>query len=203
MNISPVPVRRCVTSCSSSSSGQSEAIQWEWLCVFQGKKSVYKAVERHTSPSWYWAWVCDAHCSSWPLKLSLWNSLVMADRDFPLVSGRNRPTYSADNKQTAPKGTKQNSLNSLCKRKGKRKLSDWRKTRCKWNVLFSVSAFPTYMYSYADRSITPKIKTPASWQTVLLPYFLNLRLWTLGGAVASQKKFKRSLLCCIYLPDTL
>lgn len=40
----------------------------------------------------------------------------MADRDFPLVSGRKRPTYRADNRQTAPKGTKQNSLNSLWKR---------------------------------------------------------------------------------------
>lgn len=85
--------------------------------VFDFQQSVYKAVERHTSPNWYWVVVCDKHFSSWPLKLSLWNSLVMADRDFPFVSGRKRPTNSADSRQTAPKGTKQNSLNSLCKRK--------------------------------------------------------------------------------------
>ncbi len=74
-------------------------------------------MEWQTSPSWYWAWTCDSQFLSWPLKLSWWNSLVMTDRDFPLVSGRNRPTYRADNRQTAPKGTKQYSLNSLCQRK--------------------------------------------------------------------------------------
>lgn len=77
------------------------------------KRFVYKAVEWHTSPSWY----CDCKLLSWPLKLSLWNSSVMTDRDFPLVSGRNRPMYSADNRQTAPKGTKQNWLKPLCKGK--------------------------------------------------------------------------------------
>lgn len=78
-------------------------------------QSVYKAVERHTSPSWYW--VCDSEGLSWPLKFSLWNSCVMADRDFPFVSGRNRPMKSAEDRQTAPKGTKQYSLNPLCKEK--------------------------------------------------------------------------------------
>lgn len=88
---------------------------------------IYKAVERHTSPSWYWACVCNAPFASWPLKLSLWNSLVMADRDFPLVSGRNMPTYSADNRQTAPKGTKQYSFNPLCGKK--KQQSHWWKMR--------------------------------------------------------------------------
>lgn len=112
----------CDSSRSSRRSGESEA----------GQKSVYKAVERHTSPSWYWAW--DSHFLSWLLKLSLWNSLVMADRDFPLVSGRNRPTYRADNRQTAPKGTKQNSLNSLCKRKHNIKLLDGCKTENEMSI---------------------------------------------------------------------
>lgn len=115
-NTPPFQSDCALPSSSSGRSGQSEAFGG-CDCVFQWKKSVYKAVERHTSPSWYWAWVCDANVLSWPLKLSLWNSLVMADRDLPWVSGRNIPTYSADNRQTAPKGTKQYSLNSLCKRK--------------------------------------------------------------------------------------
>lgn len=105
--------------------------QWMWLRIYGEKKSIYKAVERHTSPSWYWAWVCDSQFLSWPLKLSLWNSLVMADRDFPLVSGRNRPTYRADNRQTAPKGTKQYSLNSLCGRKATKSCKTY--VRCDTN----------------------------------------------------------------------
>ena len=41
----------------------------------------------------------------------------MADRDLPWVSGRKKPTYSADSRQTAPKGTKQYSFNPFWKRK--------------------------------------------------------------------------------------
>lgn len=86
-------------------------------CVFRQEESVYKAVERLTSPSWYRGLSGDTHFSSWPLKLSLLNSLVMADNDFPLVSGRKKPTNNADSRQTAPKGTKQYSLTSLCRGK--------------------------------------------------------------------------------------
>ena len=57
-----------------------------------GENKVYKDVEWHTSPSWYWASVWGGQFCSRPLKLSLLNSLVMADRDLPFVSGRNRPT---------------------------------------------------------------------------------------------------------------
>lgn len=88
-------------------------------CMFLEKKSVYKAVERHTSPSWYWGLVWASKWFSWPLKLSLWNSRMMTDRDFPLVSGRKRPTYSADNRQIAAKGTKQYSRSPLCEGKTK------------------------------------------------------------------------------------
>lgn len=55
----------------------------------------------------------------------------MADRDFPLVSGRNRPTYRADNRQTVPKGTKQNSLNSLWKRE--------QTQSCQMNVTYNIN----------------------------------------------------------------
>lgn len=97
-----------------SSSGQAEA-HGGCDCTFLEKMSVYRAVERHTSPSWYWALAGGSKWWSWPLKLSLWNSCVMTDRDFPLVSGRKRPTYRAESRQTAPKGTKQYSRSPLCK----------------------------------------------------------------------------------------
>lgn len=98
--------------------GQSEACAG-CDCMFLEKMFVYKAVERHTSPSWYWGLVWASKWFSWPLKLSLWNSCMMTDRDFPLVSGRKRPTYSADNRQIAAKGTKQYSRSPLCEGKTK------------------------------------------------------------------------------------
>lgn len=169
--------------CYTSSSGPGESgsyrerVHWE--------ESFYKAVEAHTSPSWYCAWDSAAQSLSCPLKFSLWNSLVMAANDLPLVSGRNRPTYSADTRQTAPKGTKQYALNSLWK-KSNRKLSGLCLIccfhfSCKDVVHFLHACLCThvqegFMLLCIHRNETsPYLISPVlSCQTVLISYFLSL-----------------------------